>query len=403
LKILFLSPDVPYPVRHGGHGRSFGLIRCLSTFASVHVLAIGAPEDADRPETREAFAAIGATIESFPALGPGRRLGLAGRTPLALWHYRSPALADALRSRAAREPPDVAHFEEAVMAQYAPLLDCPAVLDRQKVEWVYLRSVRHFLSPADALSPTCWWRAVRSRLEAARFRRWDESLRDRFAAVLVLGDGDRSALTPVYDGAAVHVIPSGVARAIRTPAARTREVRFVLLYGTLDYPPNAEANELYFREVWPGLRRAEPRLSTLVVGHGVPPRPLPADERVELRGFVPDILPVLGGPGALLVPLRVGGGMRTKILEALAAGMPVVSTAIGAENIGLVDGRHYLRAESPAEMTDALLRLARSPELAASLASAGAELIEERYRWEAITRRVELVYREAARSARRRA
>src|SRR5262249_36184424 len=148
--------------------------------------------------------------------------------------------------------------------------------------------------------------------------------------------------------------PNGVSPEIALPRSRTGDVSFVLLYGSLDYPPNAEANEAYFREVWPALRAADPDLRTVVVGHGTPLRPLPADDpRVEVRGFVPDVMTVLGSAGALVVPLRVGGGLRNKVLEALAAGMPVVSSRVGAEDLGLEDGRHFLAAETPPQVVEA--------------------------------------------------
>jgi len=373
--------------------RACGMVRCLSRFASVHLLAIGDPDAARRPEVREG---LGASIEAFPAIGPGRRLGLAGRRPHGLWHYRSPGLATALGTRRVETPTDLAFFEEAVMAQYAGFVGCPAVLDRQKIEWAYHASVRRFLTPAERLSPQAWLRAVRSRLEASRFRRFEQELRGRFGAVFVLGEGDRRLLAPIHGEEVVHVVANGVDARIRMSASRTREVRFVLLYGSLDYPPNAEAQELYFRRVWPALRAAS-SLDTVVVGHGRPLRPLPTrDPRVQFRGFVPEVLPVLSGPGLLLVPLRVGGGIRNKILEALGAGMPVVSTGVGAENLGLVDGRHYLQAESPAQMIEAVLRLARDPALVASLARAGSRLVEESFRWERIGQQIESVCRGVA-------
>jgi polysaccharide biosynthesis protein PslH len=393
MRVLFFAPEVPFPVRHGGHVRSFGMIRCLSGFASVHVLAIGDPAQLERAELRAAFQSLGATIEAFLPTGPGRRIGLVSGRPHALWHYWSPALAQAVRAQLAQAPPDLAFFEEMVMAQYAGLLDCPAILDRQKVEWAYHRNVERFPTATAIVSPLRWLSMLRSRLEAIRFRRWEGELRPRFRTVLVLGEGDRRLLTPIHGEDVVRTVANGVDPAIRLPSARTRAVRFVLLYGSLDYPPNEEANQLYFRKVWPALRRASD-LRTLVVGHGVPRRPLPTqDPRVEFRGFVDRIMSVLGEAGVLLVPLRVGGGIRNKILEALAAGMPVVSTGVGAEDLDLVEDRHYLRAESPKEMAEAALRLTQDPALVASLGQAGSRLVEERYRWEGVAGIVETLCR----------
>jgi hypothetical protein len=119
---------------------------------------------------------------------------------------------------------------------------------------------------------------------------------------------------------------------------------------------------------------------------------------VEVRGFVADIRTVLQGPGALVVPVRVGGGARTKVLEALACGMPVVSTALGVENLDLVPGRDFLLAETESEFVAAVSRLARDPELAAAIGREGAARAQ-RFRWSEIEGRVELIYRDAASGA----
>jgi hypothetical protein len=121
--------------------------------------------------------------------------------------------------------------------------------------------------------------------------------------------------------------------------------------------------------------------------------PAPRDAGVEVLGFVPEIRPVLQGTGALVVGVQVGGGVRTKVLEALACGMPVVSTAVGVENLDLVPGRDFLLAETAAQMADALLQLHRDPALPALLAREGPKRVEA-VRWSRVEPTVEAVYRD---------
>jgi len=384
VRVFFLSPYVPWPVRHGGHNRAWSLIRALSHIGSVHVFAIGDPAEDRARASREALARLGLSLEVHAPTGPGPQESDpsdVSRGPDALAHFRSPGLARSLEERSRADPPDLVFVEELVMAQYAGSVAAPLVLDRQKVEWLYHEAVA---AAGDA----------GHRAEAVRFRRLEESVAGRFAAVLVTGGSDAAPLAPFHGAERVHVVPIAVDDRFSRPPGRTTAVDHVLLYGTVDYVPNALANASYFREVWPLLREADPKLRTVVVGSGEPPASLPRDDaRVEVRGFVDDVAPVLAASGVLVAALQVGGGSRTKVLEALACGMPVVATEIAVENLGLRAGRHYLRAETAAETAEAVRRLARDPALAASLGREGAGRIDAAFRQAHVDREVERIAR----------
>ena len=395
MNVVFLSPYVPFPSRTGGHRRVAALLRALAGFAQVHVMAIGDPA-LDYTEARRQLAdACGGTLEVFGPAGPEPWSPLTryavDRLPDAAPHFWSPPLLEALERRLAASPPDVLHVEELVMAPYATNAAVPRILSRQKVECVF-----HESAAALGLGDAAWQRA-----EAERFRRWEARVAPYFDAAFVPGAGDVAALAPWHSADRVHVVPIVVEDAFVRPADRTAAVRQVVIYGTLDYLPNIDAYGRYFREVWPRVRAEHAELVTVVVGSGEVPSCIPRDDaRVLVRGFVEDVASVLQGPGALVVPLRIGGGARTKILEAMACGMPVVSTALGAENIGAVDGRHYRAAETPDAFVSAILDLAGDPARAEALGRNAAAHVDAGFRLAAVEASARPVFRALAAQAR---
>jgi glycosyltransferase involved in cell wall biosynthesis len=391
VKVLFLSPYVPFPSRTGGHRRVVALLRALAGSAEIHVMAIGDPALDYAEARRQLQEACGGTLEVFGPQGPlpWHRLTRydVDRLPDAAPHFWSPELAAALERRLAEAPPDVIHVEELVMAPYAQSAARPRVLSRQKVDFVF-----HETAAALGLDDVAWQRA-----EAARFRRWDEAVAPCFDAVLVPGAGDVETLARWHARERIHVAPIVVEDSFVRPAGRASDVRQVVIYGTLDYLPNVDAYDRYFREVWPHVRQAHPELVTVVVGHGAVPPCVPRDDpRVEVRGFVDDPTVVLQGPGVLVVPLRIGGGARTKILEAMACGMPVIATRLGAENIGAEPEREYVAAETPDELVRAILALAADPSRAEALGRRAAAHVDAAFRLAAVRATTEPLFRALA-------
>jgi glycosyltransferase involved in cell wall biosynthesis len=149
--------------------------------------------------------------------------------------------------------------------------------------------------------------------------------------------------------------------------------------------------EFFLRDVFPLIKAQRPNVRMSITGgyDGVPVSRLPMGDGVELTGYLPDIRPAVAQSWVSVVPLRMGGGTRLKILEAMALGTPVVSTAKGAEGLEVTHEEDILIADAPDDFAQAVLRLLRDEDLRASLSAAGRRLVAERYSWETCARRLE--------------
>jgi glycosyltransferase involved in cell wall biosynthesis len=165
----------------------------------------------------------------------------------------------------------------------------------------------------------------------------------------------------------------------------------LLFFGTLSYGPNADGLVWFCEQVLPRVRQSKPDVRLEVVGLDPPPRvtALGRLPGVQVTGFVPDIRPKLWSATMCVVPLLAGGGTRLKILEALAAGCPVISTTVGAEGLELMDGKHLLIADDPEEFARDVVALLESDALRHRLADAGRRAVAEKYDWQEIAPRLE--------------
>jgi glycosyltransferase involved in cell wall biosynthesis len=170
--------------------------------------------------------------------------------------------------------------------------------------------------------------------------------------------------------------------------------RTVLYFGLLSTVPNVDAVIHFVQDIWPRIANAHPNAQCKIVGGRAPPSLLAlAGPQVELTGFVSDLRPHLAAAAAVVVPLRIGGGTRLKIVEAMAMGKAVVSTTLGAEGIEAVPGRDILIKDEPAAFANAVSRLLADPSLATQIGQAARRLAVERYAWSGAARTLEDFYR----------
>lgn len=383
-RILFVTEKFPHPVDDGGQIRTTNVLSRLAAEFPVTLLSLDAPSQADR----EAVERLGVEVRTC---GPRRgrwtvpwfaAQALFTRDPYPMRKNFSRALLQEIRRRVREGGVRAIHWNHLDAAQYEAHLG----EDRERVRTVfdthnlltrmYERFAHTGLDPIRRLYATIqWWRM--SRFEPEVLRRVDQ--------VLVCSDLERE-LVHAWGVDGARVVPNGVD--VARFAALRREpapdgVPTIVFTGAFSYAPNAEGARWLLDELRPRLLSLLPRARIVLVGKGAP-RSLLARARpdeVVFTGWVEDVRPWLARADACVVPIRVGGGTRIKILEAMAAGVPVVSTRIGAEGIAARDGESILLADDPDGIARALADLAASPSRARAIAAAARALVAERYDW----------------------
>jgi sugar transferase (PEP-CTERM/EpsH1 system associated) len=385
-RVLFVTEKFPWPIDDGGQIRTFQILRRLAARYPVTVVSLDPPSPNDLRPIRD----LGVEVRTFRRRQPRWALPLFAATslfdarPFPFNKSWSQAVFREVRQRLKAGQVAALHLNHLDGAQYFDALrtwigDVPAVVDTHNVmATVYARYVE--TAPNVALKAFLW-------TQWAKMRAYEPRLLKRMSACIVCSDLEREVLSR-WGVSSPVVVPNGVdtsrfeVRAGERPPGPPR----LVFTGALDYRPNHDGMEWFLREVLPPLRARLPDFRLTVVGRNpAPSLHALADDHVELTGRVDDVRPYVRDADVFVAPLRVGGGTRLKILEAMALGVPVVSTTVGAEGIDARDGEHLLLADRPEAFADAVAALARDAERRAALSARGRALVVERYDWQAVT------------------
>ncbi|MGJ5203835.1 glycosyltransferase family 4 protein [Bradyrhizobium sp. HKCCYLR20261] len=400
LRILSVSHMPPSPPRFGAQARMHGL---MTELARRHdITAVALVDDAfDIDECRSAMQAYCRDVVLLP--NPFGRDGLAKRL-LQLRSLASLQSFDRLRValpelqrvldqllRATRF--DIVNLEFPYLAHYdfrlAPAGERPPRLIVDSHEIAY-DLARQFAVTGASIGRRLYaganWRKLR-REEIAAYRAAD--------GVYLCSTDDETRLRQDIATARTAVIPNAADVDFYQPrsADPVPDGRTLVYFGLLSTVPNIDAVTHFVRDIWPNIAAQHPDARCKIIG-GRPPPALTAlgGPRIELTGFVPDLRPHLAEAAAVIVPLRLGGGTRLKIVEAMAMGKAIVSTSLGAEGIEAVPGRDILIADDPTAFADAVGRLLAEPALAARIGHAARQVAVEKYAWSASARALEEFY-----------
>jgi glycosyltransferase involved in cell wall biosynthesis len=396
-----IDEELPYPATSGKRIRTLNLTLRL---ARRHRLTYVCHRNADPDEARAAAAfladhGIAPVVVDRPVppkKGPAFYFRLAANLfsplPYSVATHTSPALVQALHDVAGRQPVDLWHCEWTPYAQAVRgLKGAPRLVMAHNVESVIWQ--RYYETECNPLK---WWYIGR---QWAKYRRFERGVAGEMEQVVAVSDVDARRLRDDFGAGRVDVVENGVDTAYFRPAAARRLPGRLLFLGSLDWRPNLDGVVQMLDVVFPAVRAAEPGATLQLVGRNPPDwlrRRVAVTPGVELFADVPDVRPFLAECSAMVVPLRVGGGSRLKILEALATETPVVSTAVGAEGLHLEPGRHLTVSAGIADLAGAIYAALRYPEGAQRQAERGREAVLRRYDWDVLADQLERIWLDCA-------
>ncbi len=391
MRILFLSPTLPFPLTDGGRIRVFNLLKQIAQNNDVTLLALETqPTDKNSIANVEQLGVKVHLVQydsTLPPLSPKTFFSaLFKKQPITVARYDVPVYQRKFKELLTTETFDIVHYEMFHTAQFHTETDLPSVLSLQNVDsaiWHRLQS-----ETENIFYKCAYWSQQRA------FQRYERVLSPKFDVVTCTSEVDAAVFERHCAEDTVKVIPNGVDITHFSPDHASEDAAHLIYIGSMDWYPNEDAVSFFAEEILPQIQTDVPDVKFTIVG-GNPSEQVQrlADmEGVVVTGRVPEIKPYFAEATVFVVPLRIGSGTRLKILEALAMGKAVVSTTVGAEGLALRDGEEILIADEPDTFANAVTRLLTDRELRQKIGTNGRVRVEQDYDWRSIAERLHKVY-----------
>jgi sugar transferase (PEP-CTERM/EpsH1 system associated) len=394
MKILWLNAGLLLPLDKGGKLRTWHLMRHLARRHDITYLSFAEPSatTADREGMNEVCSALHVVTRVDPPKGTvGFYADAAMRVldplPYAAGKYRSTEYRDQVDDLLETGGFDLIVCDFLVPAVNMPRrLPCPAVVFTHNVEAEIWR--RHYERQADPV------RKLLFKQQWQRMLRFEADTLSRFDLVLAVSDTDKQTFQQLYPGlrAPVVTVATGVDTEFFAPRpAAAASPGHLVFTGSMDWIPNEDAMKHFCEDILPLIRQQEPGVTLSIVGRA----PTPAVQRlaeiagVEVTGRVDDVRDYIGRGEVYIVPIRIGGGTRLKIFEAMGMGRAVVSTTVGAEGLPVTDGRDVVIADTPDRFAASIVSLLRDPARRVQLERAARDLVVTHYDWSAVAGQLE--------------
>jgi len=388
VRILWLKTELLHPVDKGGKIRTYNMLKELKRDHQITYLTLddgtaGPDERVEAEEYCHELVCIPHHRREKFTTGFYAELlsNLVSPQPYAIKKYESASMRREILGRASTGAFDVLICDFLAPAANVPNnLACPSVLFQHNVEAIIWK--RHYevqSNPVKKAYLFAQWR---------KMRRFEQEMCRNFDCVIAVSAEDREQIAQEYSAKAVFEVPTGVDTEFFRPNGREKvDPHNIVFTGSMDWMPNEDAIRYFTEEIMPLIKASVPNLTLTVVGRNPYPSLIALSQRdpsVIVTGRVDDVRPYMERAAAYVVPIRIGGGTRLKIYEAMAMAMPIVSTTIGAEGLPVRDELELLLADTPAAFAAAVVRLLTGQDFAQALGSRAAAVVREQFGWKRV-------------------
>ncbi len=392
MNILFLTTKFPYPPDSGAKIRDFNLIKEVSKEHDISLISF--IQDEGEKRNLEFLRPYCKSIEVVRERGrinlfAGIFISLFTRKPFTIAKFYSFKMKQKIKAILSSDEFDLIHCSHLHMAQYVEnIRGVPKILDEHNIEFFlikrYLKEQKNLIKKIFVFF-----------LQYLKLAGYESSIAQKFDHCFVVSEIDKKSLESIAPRASLSVISNGVDVGRYNPQESDAQPNSLVFTAVMDWFPNEDAVLYFYDKIWPLIKKEIEDVSLCIVGRNPSSKIVNlsrGEGNITVTGYVEDVRPYIAKSSVYIVPLRIGGGSRLKILEAMAMGKAVVSTSIGCEGLKVSDNENILIADSPEEFSAKIAMLLRNKELRNKLGISARKLVEDNYSWDIIGARLKEVY-----------
>jgi polysaccharide biosynthesis protein PslH len=391
MKILMLTPYLPYPLLSGGQIRTYNLLKKLANKHEVTLFSLIKHEDEKKyiPELKKYCSKVQVFKRSQKPFTLKNILKTAFSSyPFLVIRNHAPQIISAVEQALKSEKYDLIHAETFYMMPHIPKTQIPTILVEQTIEYLgyesYAKKTPFFLRPI-------------LNIDIKKIRKWERFYWQACDTLIVMSEEDKKYIgREISDSKKIEVVANGVDTSwFEEIQKQTTKVPTVLSVGTFKWLPNVEAVKYLVTQVWPLIKKELPNAKLKIVGNA-PTEDVfeyqKSDASIEVIGRISDIREAFATSDILMAPVFSGKGTRYKVLEAMASGTPIVATTTAVEGLEVVNGKHVMTSNTPQGMANLAIDLLNNMDKRKTMAKNGKQFVKQHYDWSLISHKLDMIY-----------